>query len=169
MEKFYTTVITARCPKSKFQWIMMTTSSNGNIFRIVDPLGGGGESTGHRLFTLTEACDVEICCFILSVPEQSRRWWFETPLRTVISHLLYKFNQKRMAIYSTYWCNERNVIIQHFVKRGNMRHASHIRTLLKLIIRNRLNMQGCHKISISLFVGSELKYVTETRIFHEIM
>ena len=62
---------------------LMMTSSNGNIFRVTGPLCG--EFTGHRWIPLTKASDAELCCFLWSAPErfskQSRRRWFETPLR----------------------------------------------------------------------------------------
>ena len=47
----------------------MTTSSNGNIFRVTGPLWG--ESTGHRLIALTKASDTELLCFLWSAPVQN--------------------------------------------------------------------------------------------------
>ena len=44
----------------------MMTSSNGNIFRVTGPLCG--EFTGHRWIPLTKASDVELWCFLWSVP-----------------------------------------------------------------------------------------------------
>ena len=44
-------------------------SSNGSIFRITGPLWG--ESTGHRWILLTKASEVELWCFLWSVPEQT--------------------------------------------------------------------------------------------------
>ena len=44
----------------------MTTSSNGNIFRVTGPLWG--EFTGHRWIPLTKAIDAELCCFLWSTP-----------------------------------------------------------------------------------------------------
>ena len=61
------------------------TSLNGNLFRVTGPLWG--ESTGHRWIPLTKTSDAELWCFLWSPPEkkrlskQSRRRWFETPLR----------------------------------------------------------------------------------------
>ena len=45
---------------------LMTTSSNGNIFRVTGPLCG--EFTGHRS-PVTKASDVELWCFLWSAPE----------------------------------------------------------------------------------------------------
>ena len=45
----------------------MITSSNGNIFRVTGPLWG--EFTGYRWIPPTKACDVELSCFFLTVPE----------------------------------------------------------------------------------------------------
>ena len=42
------------------------TSSNGNIFRVTGPLCG--EFTGHRWIPLSKASDVELWCFLWSVP-----------------------------------------------------------------------------------------------------
>ena len=42
----------------------MMTSSNGNIFRVTDPLCG--EFTGHRWIPHTEASDAELWCFLWS-------------------------------------------------------------------------------------------------------
>ena len=47
----------------------MMTSSNGNIFRVTDPLCG--EFTGHRWIPLTKANDAELWCFLWSAPEQT--------------------------------------------------------------------------------------------------
>ena len=47
----------------------MTTSSNGNIFRVTGPLCG--EFTGQRWIPLTKASDAELLCFLWSVPEQT--------------------------------------------------------------------------------------------------
>ena len=48
-------------------WYVMTTSSNGNIFRVTDPLCG--VFTGHRWIPLTKASDAELWCFPWSAPE----------------------------------------------------------------------------------------------------
>ena len=45
----------------------MMTSSNGNIFQVTGPLCG--EFTGHRWVPHTKASDVELWCFLWSVPE----------------------------------------------------------------------------------------------------
>ena len=47
----------------------MMTSSNGNIFRVTDPLCG--EFTGHRWIPLTKASDAELGCFLWSALEQT--------------------------------------------------------------------------------------------------
>ena len=45
------------------------TLSNGNIFRVNDPLGG--ESTGVWLISLKKISNAELWCFLWSTPEQS--------------------------------------------------------------------------------------------------
>ena len=45
------------------------TSSNGNIFRVTDPLWW--EPTGQRWIPLTKVSDAELWCFLLSSPEQT--------------------------------------------------------------------------------------------------
>ena len=61
------------------------TSSSGNIFRATGHLCG--EFTGHIWIPRTKASDVELWCFLWSVPEKKRLrkqwwgWWFETPSR----------------------------------------------------------------------------------------
>ena len=45
----------------------MTTSSNGNIFRVTGHLCG--EFTGHRWISRTKASDAELWCVLLSAPE----------------------------------------------------------------------------------------------------
>ena len=65
-----------------FIFTNMMTSSNGNIFRVTDPLCG--EFTGHRWIPLTKASDAGLSCFLWYAPEkrlskQSRRRWFEPP------------------------------------------------------------------------------------------
>ena len=47
--------------------LIMMTSSNGNIFRVTDPLLG--EFTGDRWIPLTKASDEELLCFLWSAPE----------------------------------------------------------------------------------------------------
>ena len=50
----------------KFTMVIMT-SSNGNIFRVIGPLCG--EFTGHRSSPFTKAGDAELWCFLWSAPE----------------------------------------------------------------------------------------------------
>ena len=45
----------------------MMASSNGNIFRVTDPLYG--EFTGHRWIPRTKASDAELWCFLWFAPE----------------------------------------------------------------------------------------------------
>ena len=56
--------------------VIMMTSSNGNIFRVTDPLCE--EFTGHRWIPLTKASDAELWCFLWSVPEQTVEQTIET-------------------------------------------------------------------------------------------
>ena len=56
----------------------MVMSSNGNIFRVTDPLWG--ESTGDRWIPLTKASEAELRCFLLSVPEQTVEQTIEMPV-----------------------------------------------------------------------------------------
>ena len=58
---------------------VMMTSSNGNIFRVIDPLSG--EFTCHRWIPLRKASDVEFWCFLWSAPEFTVE---ETIVRMVI-------------------------------------------------------------------------------------
>ena len=46
---------------------VMITSSNGNIFRVTDPLSG--EFTGHRWIPHTKASDAELWYFLWTAPE----------------------------------------------------------------------------------------------------
>ena len=48
-------------------FIVMMTSSNGNIFRVTGPLCR--EFTGHRWILLTKASDAELWCFLWSASE----------------------------------------------------------------------------------------------------
>ena len=47
-------------------FFIMMTSSNGNIFRVIDPLCE--EFTGHRWIPLAKASDAELWCFPWSAP-----------------------------------------------------------------------------------------------------
>ena len=47
--------------------VVMMTSSNGNIFRVTDPLCG--KFTGHLWILLTKASDAKLWCFLWSTPE----------------------------------------------------------------------------------------------------
>ena len=50
-----------------YKWLMMMTSSNGNIVRVTGHLCG--EFTGHRWIPRTKASDAELWCFLWSAPE----------------------------------------------------------------------------------------------------
>ena len=54
------------------------TLSNGNIFRVTDPLWG--EYTGHRCIPLTKASEVELWYLLWSAPEQTVEQTMETPV-----------------------------------------------------------------------------------------
>ena len=74
--------------KMSYEDIMMT-SSNGNIFRVTDPLCG--EFTGHRWIPLTKASDAKLWWFHTSalnkqLSKQSRHRWVETPSRSLWRH-----------------------------------------------------------------------------------
>ena len=73
-------------------WIMhfMMTPTNGNSFRVTDPLCG--EFAGHRWIPLAKASDAEfwfffICAWINGwLSKQSWGWWCETPSRSLWRH-----------------------------------------------------------------------------------
>ena len=77
-------------------FVFMMTSSNGNIFRVTDPLCG--EFTGHRWIPsqrpVTQSFDV---FFDLSLnkrlSKQPRRRWFETPSRPLWRHSNVKYHR----------------------------------------------------------------------------
>ena len=56
----------------------MMMLSNGNIFRVTDPLWG--ESTGHWWIPLTKASDTELWCFLWSAPEQTVEYTIDAPV-----------------------------------------------------------------------------------------
>ena len=70
--------------------VVMTTSSNGNIFCVTGPLWG--EFIGDRWIPLTKANDAELWYFFLCAPptytlsKQSRWQQFETPWRSFWCH-----------------------------------------------------------------------------------
>ena len=55
---------------------IMMTSSNGNIFRVTGFLCG--EFTGPRWIPRTKASDLELWCFLWSMPEQTVEQTLET-------------------------------------------------------------------------------------------
>ena len=64
-------------------------SSNGNIFRVTDPLRG--EFTGHQWIPPTKASEAElwyIFYLLLNklLSKQSWGWWFETPSCSLLCH-----------------------------------------------------------------------------------
>ena len=79
----------------------MTTSSNGNIFRVTGPLCG--EFTGHRWIPVTKGqwrgalMFSLICALYKRLGKQSWGWWFETPSRSLWRHC----NDLSIAIYVT--------------------------------------------------------------------
>ena len=58
-------------PISQYRCTM--TSSNGNIFRVTGPLWE--ETTGHQWISLTKASNMEVWCFLWSVPKQAVSEW----------------------------------------------------------------------------------------------
>ena len=54
----------------------MMGTSNGNIFRVTDPLWG--ESIDHRWIPLTKASEAELWCFLWSAFEQTVQQTIET-------------------------------------------------------------------------------------------
>ena len=69
--------------------VFVMTSWNGNIFRVTGPLCA--EFADHRWIPLTKASDAELWCFLWSglnewLSKQLRRWWFETPSRSLWRH-----------------------------------------------------------------------------------
>ena len=73
-----------------WQTFSMMTSSNGNIFRVTEPLCG--EFTVHRWSPLTKANDAELWCFFFylrlkkQLSKQSWGWWFKKPSRPLWCH-----------------------------------------------------------------------------------
>ena len=66
------------CFRGKENLLNMMTSSNGNIFRVTDPLLV--ESTDHRWFLFTKANDAELWSFLLSAPQQTVEQTSKTPV-----------------------------------------------------------------------------------------
>ena len=73
--------------------ISMMTASNRNIVRVTVPLCV--EFIDHRWIPLTKASDAELWCFFFCffnlhlnrrLSKQSRRWWCETPSRSLWRH-----------------------------------------------------------------------------------
>ena len=63
----------------------MTTSSNGNVFRVTGPLCG--EFTGHWWIPLTKVRAAELWSFLWSASWiNDWSWWFETPSRSLWRH-----------------------------------------------------------------------------------
>ena len=56
----------------------MLTSSNGNVFRVAEPLWR--ESTGHRCIPLSKVVTGSFDCFLWSAPEQTVEKTIETSL-----------------------------------------------------------------------------------------
>ena len=64
-------------------------SSNGNFFRVIDPLCG--ECTGHGWIPHAKASDAELWCFFdqrlnKRLSKQSWGWWFETQSLSLWRH-----------------------------------------------------------------------------------
>ena len=90
----------------------MMTSSYGNIFRVTGHLCG--EFTGHRWIPLTKATDVEIWCFLWSVPEQ-----------TIAQTILLRMCGPLLDVY-IYYCLHRNgnvVVLTEFASLGAMNNT----------------------------------------------
>ena len=70
-------------------WLRHEDVMKWKYFRVTGLLWG--ESTGHRWIPLTKASDHELSCFIYlclnkRLSKHSRRWWFETPSRSLWCH-----------------------------------------------------------------------------------
>ena len=78
----------------------MMTSSNGKKFRVTGHLWG--EFTGQRRVPLTKASDAELDVFFDlrlngRLSKQSRRWWFETPSRSLWRHWNEAINRRELT------------------------------------------------------------------------
>ena len=87
--------------------IIMMTSSNGNILRVIGHLCG--EFTGPRWITRTKASDAELWCFFYlrlnkRLSKQSLGRWFETLLHPLWRHCKYRVEQ---------WTDRWNVSKKH--------------------------------------------------------
>ena len=117
-------------------------SSNGNIFRVTDPLWR--ESTGHRWVPLikpvTRSFDVLFDLRLNKrLSKQSRRRWFETPLRPLWYH-----------------CND-NTDCQsiHYNTRFNMITGDGLVPIMLYAICNNKVVSGIHLLwNISCFYSS---------------
>ena len=57
-------------------WLVMMTSSNGNIFHVTGPLCG--KFTGHRWIPRTKVSNPELWCFLWAAPEPTVEQTMET-------------------------------------------------------------------------------------------
>ena len=72
-----------------FATCTMMTSSNGNIFRVTVPLCGYSPLTGENPSQrpVTRGFDVVFDMRLYKrLSKQSKRWWFETPSRSLLRH-----------------------------------------------------------------------------------
>ena len=97
-----------------FYTYIMTTSSNGNLFRVTGPLGG--EFTGHRWIPLTKASDAELwrffcMCLNKRFSKPSRHGRFQTPSPSLWRHsnVYIELRLRHLIIPSartmTRWCS----------------------------------------------------------------
>ena len=71
------------------RWIIMMTSSNENIFRVIGPLCG--DFTGCQWIPFTKVSDAELWCFLWLrlnklLSKHSGRRWFEMQWRSIWCH-----------------------------------------------------------------------------------
>ena len=84
----------------------MTTSSNGNIFRVTGLLCG--EFTGHRWIPRTSASDTDLWFFFdlrlnKRLSKQSWGWWIETPPLSLWRHCNGPISSKVISTCSSEW------------------------------------------------------------------
>ena len=107
------------------------TSSNENIFHVTGPLWG--EFTGDRWIALTKTNDVELWCFLWSMPEKKNGWgnnrdagdlrrhrahydvtvmkWGLGPVSLTVFCPQFKFDGKFALPYLCCWPSDRNKVL----------------------------------------------------------
>ena len=127
----------------------MMTSSNGNIFRVTVPLCG--EFTSQR--SVTRSFDV---FFGLGLNKQSRRWWFETPTRSLWRHRNVRSWPHLLEVYYRTRCHPFSVLEDESWPQNAPQANSSLNQRLASCVKKKMTFRSVSVFTVTNLLQSNL-------------